>query len=204
MKKYIVPVVTGIAALIVGVVIGIKMAAHVYDNNTESSYSKVTENKQPKTVKVNKTVSNDVWNVTLDSITTEKLTKSDSEHFSATNDFDIKKLLPNEYYMTTVEMTLENKLDQDIDGTRSSGSYTLIDGDGNSRSIDGTTLSSYSDLRPITVEKFPSKSKTKIQFVVLSDKNDFNSKGLRVSIPDFAKGQSMDDVYRGGTFDFKN
>lgn len=204
MKKYIVPVVTGIAALMVGVVIGIKMAAHVYDNNSESSYSQVTENKQPKTVKINKTVSNDVWNVTLDSTTTEKLTKSDSEHFSATNDFDIKKLLPNEYYMTTVEMTLENKLDQDIDGTRSSGNYTLIDGDGNSRTIDGTTLSSYSDLRPITVEKFPSKSKTKIQFVVLSDKNDFNSKGLRVSIPDFSKGQSMDDVYRGGTLDFKN
>lgn len=213
MKKYIVPVITGIVTFVFGVVVGVKMSVHVYepDSNSNSDNRKITKpiksesHSKPVVKKINKTQSNDTWNVTLDSVTTEKVKKSDDYHFTETNGFDITKLLSDEYYMTTVEFTLENKLDKDIDGTRrESGVYTLIDGNGNSYTFDGTTLSSYVDVRPMLVERFPAKSKTKIQFIVLSDENNFNSSNLKMIVPDFAKDKDYEGFYPGGTFDFKN
>lgn len=206
MKKFIVPVVTAIVALIVGVVIGVRMTGHIYDSDSNkqktSKSSKTDVRHKAQVHKINQTLSNDTWNVTLDSVYTEKTNKKSNNSFTAINDFDIKKLLPDEYYMTTVEITLGNKTDKNIDGSRSSGDYRLVDGDGNSRGYNGTTLSSYTDIRPNYFELFPAKSKTKIQFVVLSDQNKFNSKNMKISIPDFAKGDNMDNVFVGGTFDF--
>lgn len=214
MKKYIVPVITGIVTFVFGVVVGVKMSVYVYepdfDSNSNSDNRKVTKpiksesHSKPVVKKINKTQSNETWNVTLDSVTTERVKKSDDLHFTAVNDYDIKKLLPEEFYMTTVEATIENKLDKDIDGSRSTGEYILIDGNGYARTISGTTLSSYTDVRPMPIESFPPKSKTKIQFIVLSEKNDFNSDNIKISLPDFAKDEDFDDVYPGGTFDFQN
>lgn len=214
MKKYLVPVITGIVTFVFGVVVGVKMSVHVYEPDSDSSSNsdnrKITKpiksesHSKPVVKKINKTQSNDTWNVTLDSVTTEKVKKSDDYHFTETNGFDITKLLSDEYYMTTVEFTLENKLDKDIDGSRSTGEYILVDGNGYARTIFGTTLSSYAVVRPMPIESFPPKSKTKIQFIVLSEKNDFNSDNIKISLPDFAKDKDFENFYPGGTFDFKN
>ena len=211
MKKIVIPIVTGIVSLIIGVIIGIK-TAHVYNEDQHSeqpvtvkskSTTKSENNSSTKTIKINKTASNDVWNVTLDNVKTEKVEKSDNKSYTVVNDFDIKKLISNEYYETTIEATLENKTDKDIDGSYIDGDYTLIDGDGNSRTDGGTTLISYTDVRPLGIEKFPSKSKTKIQFIVLSDKDNFNSKDIRISVPDFSTPDTSDDSFKGGTFSFE-
>lgn len=212
MKKYIVHVITKIVTFVFGVVVGVKMSVHVYepDSDSYSDDRKVTKSvkseshSKPVVKTINKTQGNDTWNVTLDSVVTEKVKKSDDLHFTAVNDYDITKLLPEQFYMTTVEVTIENKLDKDIDGSRSTGEYILVDGNGYARTISGTTLSSYTDVRPMSIESFPPKSKTKIQFIVLSEKNDFNSDNIKISLPDFAKDEDFDDVYPGGTFDFQN
>lgn len=198
---------SAIGVIIAGIVIfyaGFAYGSHGSNKSEKTSETKIVK---PKVVKspvktINQSKSNETWNVTLDSVETKKVKKTD-EQFTAMNDFNIKKLLPSSFYMTTVEFTLENKTDNDIDGMRSSGYFAFVDGDGNSRGISGTTLSSYADVRPYPIELYPSKSKTKIQFIVLSDKNNFNSNGsMKISVPDFDKGEKMEDVFAGGTFDF--
>ncbi|MDI6497890.1 hypothetical protein QMA60_09060 [Leuconostoc suionicum] len=209
MKKIIVPIVTGIISLIIGVIIGVRMTSYVYDEDKPNeqvtkvkSESESKNKSSAKTIQIGKTSSNAVWNVTLDKVTTKKIEKSDNESYTGVNDFNIKKLVPKSYYETTIEATLENKTDKDIDGSYIDGDYTLIDGDGNSRTDSGTTLTSYTDVRPVSIQKFTSKTKTKIQFVILSDKNNFNYKGIRISVPDFSTPETSDDAFKGGTFNF--
>ena len=82
------------------------------------------------------------------------------------------------------------------------GKYTFIDGNGNARSAAGETLDSYTNVRPAAIELFPAKSKTKVKFVVLSDKDDFKSDGIKIALPDVAKDGSQNESYTGGTFYF--
>ena len=203
MKKIIVIAITAIVSLAIGVFIGAKMMTHRLDNDADKHVVKHASRSDKTVVKnINQTQSNDNWNVTLNRVKTEKVKRSahDRDMFDVSS--EIKDLLPEKFYKTTVEATLENKTDQDIRGSQLNGKYTFIDGNGNARSAAGETLDSYTNVRPAAIELFPAKSKTKVKFVVLSDKDDFKSDGIKIALPDVAKDGSQNESYTGGTFYF--
>lgn len=203
MKKIIVIIMTAIVSLAIGIVIGAKMVTHRLDHDADTTVDRHAKQSDHTVVKnINQTQSNDTWNVTLNRVKTEKKKKSAHDRDLFDVNSEIKNLLPAKFYKTTVEATLENKTDQDIRGSQLNGKYTFIDGNGNARSAAGTTLDSYTNVRPATIELFPAKSKTKVKFVVLSDKDDFKSDGIKIALPDVAKDGSQNESYTGGTFYF--
>lgn len=192
-----------VAVAIVFFFIGRYTANTTTNSATAQSNKKIHSQKDVK--KINKSSDNDDFKITLDSVTTEKAQIGDGHRLMSTDSFNVKTLLSKKYYITTVETTIENKTNEDINTSSTDGQYAIIDGDGNARTAEGQTLLSYTDMEPSYPETFPKKSKTKIQFIILSNKNNFNSKDIKIQIPTFYKGNTTDSgSYVGGTFSFEN
>ncbi|MCC2745077.1 hypothetical protein LK472_06600 [Leuconostoc lactis] len=201
MKTIISNIITALIAVFVGIFIGMNLHT---DNLTKKS-QKQEHISKPVIKKVNETRENNNWKITLKTISTRKVEtkKKEYSYFIPGND----KLLDerhNWYYRTVITAIFENKSDRDISSSASDGHLTLIDGDGNTRTNFGATLNSYVDISPNSVINFPSKSKTTVTFVVISNKPDFNAKGLRILIPTYYSRDDMTDPFNGGTFEFSN
>lgn len=195
-------------SIIGGLIISLVVIVGVITLNSHEN-KKVKNAGEPKLAKkivekINQSQSNSNWKVTINNIKTEKTeTKKHVYTYYVSDDNNVLNDRTAWYYRTVINATIENKSDQDVKTSSSDGNITLIDGDGNTRTGSGTTLQSYSDFSPISLQNFPSKSKTAVQFIVIGNKNDFNHKGLRIQIPTYYPGETTDNGYPGATFQFQ-
>lgn len=203
MKKYVILLVTGIVALIVGVVIGMNLDTH----KTKDSSQNIKQATKPVRHKINASKETDNWKITINDVQTQKVEKRKKEFsYYVMDDNKVLDQRSDWYYRNVITVTFENKTDRTISSASSNGQMSLVDGDGNARFANGINLNSFVDITPNSIITFPAKSKTTVTFVTIGNKNDFNYKNMRIVVPNYYPNPSNsdDNPFNGGTFDFKN
>ena len=202
MKTYIVPAVTGIAALIVGVVIGMNLDTH---KNKDSSQN-IKQSTKIVRHNINTSKETDNWKITIKDIQTQKVEKKKKEFaYHVMDDNNVLDQRSDWYYRNVITVAFDNKTDRTVSSAASNGELSLVDGDGNARFANGINLNSFVDITPNSIITFPANSKTTVTFVTIGNKNDFNYKNMKIVVPTYYSNPSdvNDNPFDGGTFDFK-